>query len=108
MSEGYANDFAALEELAMQLKKPLRVAIAGAEVENILLGAFDAQEKGFVKPILIGNYGKIKEMLDRLGLADRKYDLQPVNGSFEVPDRPGIGNELSEVAFQNCDLVTVQ
>lgn len=37
-----------------------------------------------------------------------KYDLQPVNGSFEVPDRPGIGNELSEVAFQNCDLVTVQ
>ncbi len=36
------------------------------------------------------------------------YDLQPVNGQFEIPDRPGIGNELSEAAFRNCDLVTVE
>ena len=37
-----------------------------------------------------------------------KYNLQPVNGKFEVPDRPGIGNELSEKAFENCDMVTIQ
>ena len=36
------------------------------------------------------------------------YDYQPVNGKFRVPELPGIGNELSEVAFKNCDLVTIQ
>ena len=36
------------------------------------------------------------------------YDYQPVDGKFRVPELPGIGNELSEVAFRNCDLVTIQ
>lgn len=36
------------------------------------------------------------------------YDYQPVDGKFRVPELPGIGNELSEVAFKNCDLVTIQ
>lgn len=37
-----------------------------------------------------------------------KYDLQPVNGYYEIPDRPGIGNELSEYALTHCDKVTIQ
>lgn len=36
------------------------------------------------------------------------HDYQPVNGKFSVPDLPGLGNELSEVAFKNCDRVTIQ
>ncbi len=36
------------------------------------------------------------------------YDYQPAEGKFEVPDLPGLGNELSETAFRNCDRVTVQ
>ncbi|MDD2955295.1 MAG: mandelate racemase/muconate lactonizing enzyme family protein [Oscillospiraceae bacterium] len=36
------------------------------------------------------------------------YDYQPVNGKFQVPDLPGIGNELSPVAFQHCDKVTIE
>ncbi len=36
------------------------------------------------------------------------YDYQPVEGKFEVPDLPGLGNELSETAFRNCDKVTIQ
>lgn len=35
------------------------------------------------------------------------YDYQPVNGKFEVPDLPGLGQELSETAFKNCDKVTI-
>lgn len=31
-----------------------------------------------------------------------KYDMAPVNGYFEVPDRPGIGQELSEYALQTA------
>lgn len=36
------------------------------------------------------------------------YDYQPENGKYKVPELPGIGNELSEKAFKNCDLVTIQ
>ena len=36
------------------------------------------------------------------------YDYQPVDGKFSVPDLPGLGQELSEVAFKNCDKVTIQ
>lgn len=31
-----------------------------------------------------------------------KLDLQPVNGYFEVPETPGIGNELSEYCFTHA------
>lgn len=37
-----------------------------------------------------------------------KYDYQPVNGYFEVPDLPGIGQELTEEAMQNSYKVTVK
>lgn len=37
-----------------------------------------------------------------------KYDLQPVNGYYEIPERPGIGNELSDYALTHCDKVTIQ
>ena len=36
-----------------------------------------------------------------------KYNLQPVRGQFEVPDRPGIGNELSEIAFKNSERFSI-
>lgn len=36
-----------------------------------------------------------------------KYDYQPVNGKFQVPDLPGNGNEYSDYALTHCDKVTV-
>ena len=50
--------------------KPMRIAIAGADAENILQGAFWAQEEGFAEPILIGNYKKISQTLEKLGLSE--------------------------------------
>lgn len=37
-----------------------------------------------------------------------KYDYQPDRGWFEIPDLPGIGQELSEKAFASCDRATIQ
>ena len=37
-----------------------------------------------------------------------KYDYQPVNGKYQVPELPGIGQELSETAFRNCDMTVIQ
>ena len=70
--ENYTQEFNDIVEKAKARKKPLRVAVAGADAENILKGVFRAADEGFVEPILIGNYKKIDDMLDRLGL---KQDL---------------------------------
>ncbi|MCF0150140.1 MAG: mandelate racemase/muconate lactonizing enzyme family protein [Firmicutes bacterium] len=36
------------------------------------------------------------------------YDYQPVNGWFEIPELPGIGNELSEKALREAEIFTVK
>ena len=37
------------------------------------------------------------------------YDDLPKDGFFQVPDRPGIGNELSDYALSTCtEKVTVE
>ena len=77
----YAEEFKGIVSKAKAAQKPMRVAIAGADVENILLGAFAAQEEGCVEPILGGREKKIREMLKRLGLEDRPYQLQPIDSS---------------------------
>ena len=42
--------------------------------------------------------GAIKKEVQALG----KYEIQPVNGAYEVPTRPGIGQELSEQAMEEA------
>ncbi len=79
MSEVYAKEFDSIVSKAKATKHPMRVAVAGADVENTLKGVFDAQQDGFVEPILIGNRERITAMLERLGLADRPYELQAID-----------------------------
>lgn len=81
MSEKYAQEFQAIIEKAKSLEKPMRVAVAGADNENILKGLFEAEDEGWVKPVLIGNHEKIRNTLEAIGCTDRKYDLQPINDS---------------------------
>lgn len=44
------------------------------------------------------------EAITRLG----KYNYQPVNGYFEIPELPGIGQELSDYALKNSDIETIK
>ena len=69
------KNFDQIVERARAAFRKERVVIAGADAENILLGAFQAQEEGFVTPILVGEKEKIEPMLARLGLKDREYRL---------------------------------
>ena len=43
MSEKYAQEFQPIIEKARSLEKPMRVAVAGADKENILKGVFEAE-----------------------------------------------------------------
>ena len=40
-------------------------------------------------------------------IATCKYDYQPKNGCFEVPELPGIGQELSDDAVKRSEMITI-
>lgn len=69
------KNFDLIVERAKLSGKKNRVVIAGADAENILLGAFEAQDAGFATPILVGEKDKIEPMLERLGLKNQTYEL---------------------------------
>lgn len=52
-----------------------RVVIAGADCENVLLGAFRAQDEGFADLVLVGETGKILPLLYNLGLQEKPYRI---------------------------------
>ena len=35
------------------------------------------------------------------------HDYQPVNGRYAIPDRPGIGQELTPETIKKCNIITV-
>lgn len=74
----YKENFDFIVDKAKQTEKPVRVVIAGADCENILRGAFEAQQAGFVELILAGNEQRITAMLKHLGLITKNYTLKPV------------------------------
>ena len=83
MNEKYAKEFDGIVAKAKASKKPMRVAVAGADAENMLRGIFDAQEAGFVEPGLVGNEAKITALLKKLGLEGRSYRLQGIDDSAD-------------------------
>lgn len=73
------KNFEPIVERAKQSPRPLRAVIAGADAENILLGAFMAQEAGFISPVLVGQEDKVLPMLERLGLRDKPHRFIPAS-----------------------------
>lgn len=84
MNEVFEKQFGFILEKAMSLKNPIRVAVAGADVENILQGTFEAAKKGFVFPVLVGNEEKIKAMIEQFHYTDCDYQLCPVSEDENV------------------------
>ena len=76
----YPEEFNHLVERAKSIKKPMRVAVAAADAENILKGVFAAQSDGFVEPILVGNKDKITAVLEKIGAADNEYTIEEACG----------------------------
>ena len=64
----YKTNFDFVVDKAKAAPKPIRVAIAGADSENILLGAFHAVDAGFAELLLVGNEERITKMLKDLSL----------------------------------------
>ena len=75
----YKTNFDFVVQKARAVEKPIRVAIAGADSENILRGAFEAQADEFAELILVGNEEKIRHMLMDLSLVGRAYTIVPTD-----------------------------
>ena len=71
----YKTNFDFVVEKAKASGKKIRVAIAGADNENILRGAFQAVAAGFAQLLLVGDEAKITKMLKDLSLYDRNYTI---------------------------------
>ena len=69
------KNFEQIVEKAKASGEKNRVVIAGADCENILLGAFRAQDEGFAELVLVGETGKILPLLYKLGLQDKPYRI---------------------------------
>ena len=80
----YKTNFDFVVDKAKAIEKPIRVAIAGADAENILLGAFRAEAAGFAELILVGNREKIDQKLKNLSLLTRKYTIVEENDRQNV------------------------
>ncbi len=71
----YYTNFDFVVDKAKEGERKIRVAIAGADNENILLGAFRAEAAGFAQLLLVGDENKITRMLKDLSLYDRNYTI---------------------------------
>ena len=81
----YEKEFDFVIQRAKSLGYRARAVIAGAELENMMHAAFEAEADGIIHPILVGSETKILELLERLGYKDRNYDIVAVD-DYELND----------------------
>lgn len=61
-----------------KLSAPLRVVLAGSDGENMLAGLFQAQQEGFVQPVLVGDRARTMVQLEKQGLDKEPYTMVDV------------------------------
>ncbi len=89
-------DMAYTDEVGVQIH------VAGSNLATAVSLNMEAVIPNFV----IHEYNVNTEMPKMLSLT--KYDYEPKNGYMSIPDRPGIGNELSDYAFKYSRVITIK
>ena len=82
----FEKEFDVLIERAKAKGRPVRAVVAGADLENILGGLFEAEAQGICKPILVGDRSKIRLLLEKMGLTDRSYEIVHVEHGYSKND----------------------
>lgn len=80
----------------------VQIHVAGSNLSTAVSLNLEAAIPNFV----IHEYNVNTEMSKMLSLT--KYDYEPDKGVFTVPERPGIGNEISDYAFKHSRVVTIK
>ena len=74
----------------------VQVHVAGAVITNAASLQLEAAIPNFA--IHEHHFRTTQECINKLG----KYEMQPIHGKYHIPDRPGIGQELSDFAIQTA------
>ena len=82
----YEKEFDFVIQRAKSLKRPARMVVAGADLENVLIAVCEAEERGIAHPILVGEKNRIMEMIENLGLQDHNFEICHVSDD-EVNER---------------------
>lgn len=80
----------------------VQIHVAGSNLATAVSLNLEVALPNFV----IHEYNVNTEMLKMLKLT--KYNYEPDNGVFTVPNKPGVGNEISDYAFKHSRVVTVK
>lgn len=93
---GGITELKKIADLAHVFDAVVQVHVAGAVITNAASLQLEAAIPNFA--IHEHHFRTTQECINKLG----KYDLTPVNGKYHIPDRPGLGQELSDFAIETA------
>ncbi|HYF83515.1 MAG TPA: bifunctional enoyl-CoA hydratase/phosphate acetyltransferase [Clostridia bacterium] len=104
------KNFKELLEAAKSQKK-MRIVVAAAQDEDVILAVSQAKDMGLVEPLLVGDEGKIKEIMNKLKIQSSSYEIvnepdmiQAARKSVELV-RNGKGDFLMKGLLQTADIM---
>ncbi|MHB1392967.1 MAG: bifunctional enoyl-CoA hydratase/phosphate acetyltransferase [Clostridia bacterium] len=104
------KNFKELVEAAKGQKK-MRIVVAAAQDEDVILAVSQAKDMGLVEPVLVGEEVKIKEIMDKLKIQSTGYEIvnepdiiQAARKSVELV-RNGKGDFLMKGLLQTADIM---
>lgn len=89
-------------DMAYVYEAAVQIHVCGSPLVTAASLNLEAVIPGFI----IHEYNVNTSMPKMTGLT--KYQYEPENGYFTVPDLPGIGNEIADSTFTNSEVVTIQ
>ena len=78
------KNFDNILSLVPKMERPMRVILAGSDGENMIRGIFQAQEAGFVQPVLVGDRARTITLLEKLGLDREPYTMVDVAPGHDI------------------------
>jgi len=104
------KNFKELLEAAKSQKK-MKIVVAAAQDEDVIKAVSQAKEMELAEPVLVGDEGKIKEIMDRLKVQGSGYEIidepdmiQAARRSVELV-RNGKGDFLMKGLLQTADIM---
>jgi len=104
------KNFGELLEAAKKQKK-MKIVVAAAQDEDVIKAVSQAKEMGLAEPVLVGDKGKIKEIMENLKICSSEYEIidepdliQAARKSVETV-RSGKGDFLMKGLLQTADIM---
>lgn len=105
------KSFDTLMESVIGDRKVARCVLAGATDRHALEAIFDAEERGFIYPVLVGVEADVKKALQEMDLTSRRYDLVDCPKDFNPSQkaveliRAGRGDFILKGKLETRDLL---